>query len=141
MKILGRNNLVLIIAVFIILLCGVVNAQTEISNDNRIGLQVSMGTRNPALNPNTQPWSVASVYCAGLGYGINEEIMLWAEFDLSKIYNDTLSGKIWKIGKDDADRYLKIRNYRLESEIQLPEKFQFYSLSDGRNRILGLVDS
>ena len=116
MKPSRKNKTALFTAFFILLIGTAAFAQVEISNDNRIGLQASLGMRNPALNPNTQPWSLSSVYCAAIGYGINEEMMLFAEFDLSKIYNDTLSDKTWKTGKDHADRYWKIRSYRLKAK-------------------------
>jgi len=86
----------------------------DISHENKIALHFSLGARNPALNSSTQPWSLSSVYCAGIGYGFSEDVMLFAEFDFSKIYNDTLSDKIFKLGRDDADRYWKIRTFRLK---------------------------
>lgn len=106
-----------LIIVSFMLLSG--NLLAEISMDKKLSLYYTNGPRMPALNPHFQPWIISSTFGGGIGYGFNDEVMLFAEFDYSKIYNDLISEKIFKIGREDSDRYWKVLSPRLKLKYSL----------------------
>ncbi len=78
----------------------------EVSMEKKLVLTVNAGARQPALNPYWQPWVISPAYSIAAGYGLNDEMTIFGEFEYSRVYNDSnVSASTIKIGKENADRY------------------------------------
>jgi outer membrane protein OmpA-like peptidoglycan-associated protein len=94
-------------------------ASADFSMENKFSLFISAGARQPSLNPTSQPWVISPAYSIGAGYGINEEVMLICEFEYGKVYNDSISKSVIKIGNDNANEYWKISTAKVKIKYSL----------------------
>jgi len=119
MKTINTKMLLLLWLIIAGLMLIPANLLAEITMEKKLALYYINGARNPALNPGSQPWIISATYGGGIGFGLNDEVMLFAEFDYSMIYNDKKSDNIFKIGRQNADRYWKVRSTRLKLKYSL----------------------
>jgi outer membrane protein OmpA-like peptidoglycan-associated protein/opacity protein-like surface antigen len=118
-KVILRQNLNFILLFLVIMILTSAVVQAEISMEKKVSVFFSAGPRQPAFNPRWQPWIIAASYSGGIGYGLSEELALFASFENATVYNDTLSTSIYKIGKEVADRYWKINTLKLNLKYYL----------------------
>ncbi|HDS01567.1 MAG TPA: hypothetical protein ENO22_06455 [candidate division Zixibacteria bacterium] len=84
----------------------------DFSLERKFSLFIIAGARQPAFNPGWQPWVISPAFSMGAGIGLNERLMLTGEFEFGKVYNDTVSNSIYKIGRENADRYWQINTIK-----------------------------
>jgi len=103
---------------FTILLCLVIciTAQAQSDFDKKLSLQFNLGGRQPCLNDRNQPWAVSTAYSGTIGYGLTSETMLLAEIAYSQVYDDTLSGNVYKFGSGNAGMFWRIKSFKILSK-------------------------
>jgi len=95
------------------------NLSAEITMEKKFSLFLSAGARQAALNETSQPWALSPTFSGALGIGLSEEIALFAEFEYSKLYNDSASTSTFKLGKDNANQYWKMGILKLKIKYNL----------------------
>ena len=111
---MNKTSTKIILALGLLMLFGMSSAvQAELSLDKRLSFSFAGGGRQPVWNGTSQIWAISSAYAFSLGYGLTEETMLFLDWERSKVYDDTASGKIVKLGKENASQYWKNNTWRL----------------------------
>ena len=119
-----KNTGLAIVGAILLILLTAGNLVAEISMEKKFMLSFSAGARQPALNKTYQPWVISPTFAGAIGIGLSEEVALFAEFDYSKVYNDSISNSTFKIGKEAANEYWKIGTLKL--------KLKYYLIGNSR---------
>lgn len=132
MKTLPKHIIALMLLIVVsIILVSYGTARADFSMEKKFSLFLNAGGRQPALNPKWQPWVISPAFSLGAGYGLNEEVTLIGEFEYGKVFNDSISHDVIKIGKENANEYWKISTAKIKIKYSLIGNSQFIPYATG----------